>query len=298
MDTITALYLRYHGFIFYRQPLRYFFNSFPFRWFGLLSPRCSPASHISYWYRPHKSTTAAPIVFIHGVGVGLYPYASFLAKIRAQDPEVGIIALEILPISSRITHSALDKEAMCAEINAILEFHGWEKIVLAAHSYGTVISTHLLQTRETNAKIGPILLTDPIVFLLHLPDVAYNFTRRKPRHANEHQLYYFASKDLGIAHTLARHFFWSQNILWKEDIAGRNVTVSLGGRDIIVNTSAVAKYITDGTDDEYPNWEDATWTGSGMEMIWFPQCDHAQVFDDRRTRQKLVDIVVGYSKME
>jgi hypothetical protein len=38
-----------------------------------------------------------------------------------------------------------------------------------------VISAHLLQNETVAPKIGPILLVDPVAFLLHLPDVAYNF---------------------------------------------------------------------------------------------------------------------------
>lgn len=53
------------------------------------------------------------------------------------------------------------------------------KLVLAipdiSRSYGSVISTHILHTPEVARKIGPVVLVDPVTFLLHLPDVAYNF---------------------------------------------------------------------------------------------------------------------------
>jgi hypothetical protein len=57
------------------------------------------------------------------------------------------------------------------------------------------------------------MLINLITILLHLSNVVYNFTRRKPVTANEHQLYYFASMNMGISHTLARQFFWSDVIL-------------------------------------------------------------------------------------
>jgi hypothetical protein len=44
-------------------------------------------------------------------------------------------------------------------------------------SYGSVIATHLLHTPYIAQKLGPILFVDPVSFLLHLPDVAYNFVR-------------------------------------------------------------------------------------------------------------------------
>ncbi len=49
---------------------------------------------------------------------------------------------------------------------------------------------------------------------------------------------------MGVSHTLSRHFFWFENILWKKDMEGRNITVSLAGKDLIVNSEAVRRYLT------------------------------------------------------
>jgi hypothetical protein len=49
--------------------------------------------------------------------------------------------------------------------------------------------------------------------------------------------------DIGVSHTLTRSFFWSDIILWKEDLGDRSVTYSLAGRDLIVNTEAVVSYL-------------------------------------------------------
>ncbi len=244
-----------------------------------------------------------------------------------------------MPISFRITHNALSREAMCAEIDQIISYHfPSQKIVLVSHSYGTVISTHLLKTPSIAERIGPVVLIDPVSILLHLPDVAYNFTRREPIGANEHQLYYFASMDMGVSHTLSRHFFWNENVLWKKDLGGRKVTVSLGGRDLIVNTEAVGRYLSSnepvkwrykddtviengndahlidlGSDDEEQElqmrggegtehrgedgeeeWKYRAWKGTGIDVLWFSDLDHAQVFDKARTRRRIIDAIHVY----
>lgn len=243
-----------------------------------------------------------PILFIHGIGIGLYPYTQFLAEINKHDSlgpadgEIGILAIELMPISFRVTNHMLDRAEICRQINTILERHGLEKVVLASHSYGSVVTTHLLQDPTTAAKIESLVFVDPVTFLLHLPDVAYNFTARKPRRPNERQLYYFASSDMMVAHTLARHFFWAENILWKEDLKGRDVTVSLGGRDLIVDTETVGKYIA-GKDlkSEDGSWKEKEWTGTGIETIWWPTCDHAQVFESIEGRARLANVLRKYS---
>ncbi|KAF2117333.1 hypothetical protein BDV96DRAFT_598247 [Lophiotrema nucula] len=302
VDTLTAAYLRYHGFVLHRTPLRYWPFLFPFRLADFFTRQTSPTAGMSYWYRPHTSKTRLPILFIHGISMGLYSYAQFLAEIpksdslAAEDGEVGIIAIELMPISFRITGEMPTAEELCRQISVILDAHGWDKVVLASHSYGSVITKHLLKNDLTKDKIGPMVLIDPVAFMLHLPDVAYNFTARKPKGANEHQLWYFASTDMMVAHTLARHFFWSENILWKEDIRGHDVTVSLGGRDLIVDTETVGKYLS-GTDlrAEDDNWKEANFVDHGIQMLWWPTCDHAQVFERAEGRLKLAERVRQYA---
>jgi hypothetical protein len=284
------------------------------------------------------------VVFIHGIGIGLYPYTNFLgelnsmAGVESTNPEeqVGIIAIEIMPVSFRITHHALSRQDMCAEIDQILlkHFGPDQEFVLSSHSYGSVISTHLLKTPSIAKRIGPVVLIDPVSILLHLPDVAYNFTRRKPKQANEYQLYYFASMDMGVSHTLSRHFFWNENVLWKEDLEGRRTTVSLSGRDLIVDTEAVGRYLSDqpksilangysdqdpeligveehadhqesnvrmrggeitGDDDlEEEAWKSRPWRGSGIDVLWFKDLDHAQVFDAPSSRRRVISAIRTY----
>jgi hypothetical protein len=126
-------------------------------------------------------------------------------------------------------------------------------------------------------------------------------TYRFPTRANEWQLYYMASKDLGVAHTLARRFFWSENILWREELhqgfPGRRVTVILGGKDIIVNTENVGPYLANASEESRAvgAWKDWEWTGEeSLEVVYFPELDHAQVFERPKRMKELVRIVREY----
>lgn len=178
VDTITYVWMIFHSFRFHRLSIKRFFTVFPFRPFTLLTTNQSPTKSLSYWHRPHTSLTRLPVLFIHGIGIGLYPYVNFLAQINQvrgiidKDGDIGIIAIEIMPVSFRLAHAALKKDQMCDEIKSILLKHGWEQAVLVSHSYGSIISTHLMQSAETANFAGPALLNDPVSFMLHLPDVA------------------------------------------------------------------------------------------------------------------------------
>ena len=302
VDTITYFRLLTHSFHFHRLQNSRFFTVFPFRPLTLFSPYRTPARTSTYWHRPHTSKTKLPVLFIHGIGIGLYPYINFLAELNQglddAEGEVGVIAIEIMSISFRITHPALQKDEMCQEILSILKKHRWDQVVLISHSYGSVVSTHLLRTPETASRIGPVVLIDPVSFLLHFPDVAYNFTCRQPVRANEYQLWYFGSKDMGVAHTLSRRFFWSENILWKHDLKARLVTVVLCGKDVIIDTEAVAQYLKGPSIPSKGNdWKAEAWKGPGLDILWFQELDHAQVFDHKKHRDRILKATRAYCSL-
>lgn len=98
-----------------------------------------------------------------------------------------------------------------------------------------------------------------------------------------------------MSHTLFRRFFWADNILWKEDIQGHQTTVVLAGKDLIVDTKVVAAYLT-GADD----WtletggRDGRLGDDALNVMWFQDLDHGQVFDKERTRRELVGTVRRY----
>lgn len=140
VDIAASLQLRCYSFNLHRTSLLRFLTVFPLRPFALFTSYRSPGKALTYWHRPHTSKTRLPILFIHGIGIGLYPYINFLADLNANDGQnssdgqLGIIAIEIMSISSRITVEAMLKDEMCDEVRRILKAHGWGKFVLVSHS--------------------------------------------------------------------------------------------------------------------------------------------------------------------
>ena len=113
-------------------------------------------------------------------------------------------------------------------------------------------------------------------------------TVRKPKLASEWLLWYFGSKDIGVAHTLSRTFFWSENILWREDLSQHHATVYLSGRDSIINAPQVRAYL-EGTgadrSEHDSSTEKATVTGNSndddgqLSVVWCGDLNHGQGFD-------------------
>lgn len=192
----------------------------------------------------------------------------------------------------RISPPPLSREAMLEALTELLDAHGFERVVVAAHSYGTVVAAHVMRDPALCARVSAWLLIDPIPFLLHLPAVAYNFVYRAPRRANEWQLWYFASRDPDVARALARHFFWAENVLWKEDLVGKDVAVVLSGKDQIVDAAEVRRYLTGEEDAEI----EFAWRKDGLEVLYYPELDHSKVFDTKELRRPLVEIVQRFGR--
>ncbi|OTB02966.1 hypothetical protein M426DRAFT_61308 [Hypoxylon sp. CI-4A] len=308
VDFVSHWQLARNGFQYHAQSPSSIFSVIPPRLQDLSPRRYSEAEGLSYWHRPHTAKDKLPVVFLHGIGIGLYTYVPFLSRLNAEstsedgEGQIGIIAIEMLPISFRLTSAPLSRPEFLEQIATILDAHGWDRFVLVSHSYGSALATHMLRSENLAGRIASAVLIDPVTILLHLPDVAFNFTRRKPKKANEWQLWYFASMDPGVAHSLGRHFFWKDNIVWKEELVGvtrvspRRVAVCLAERDLIVDTQMVAQYLgADG--DEWINSDPAGGTGTGyltrdgIELLWFKGLDHAQVFDTKENQDRLCSVI-------
>lgn len=119
-------------------------------------------------------------------------------------------------------------------------------VVLFSHSNGSVGHGWLLKDKPGMTKRNA--LVDPIVFCVWEGDVCYNFCYRQPYTGLEALLKYLIATELGIANTIQRHFDWSTNSLFLEDVPNvveaEKTLFVLGGEDIIVDAKRVKRYLT------------------------------------------------------
>lgn len=224
-DTIALLVMKSKGFIYYRRSLTGLAAVFPPRPAALCTSKVSPAPSLSYFLREHTSKTRLPVIHLHGIGIGLLPHIELLDEMHSAlntgasaDDQVGILAIEILQISSRLTAPVPRSAELVSQLTTLINQHfGTGRVVLVAHSYGTVLSTPILNDPHLASRISGTLLIDPVSIQLYMPDVAHNFTRRKPIRADERALQWIG-RDPGVAHTLGRHLFWSESVLWRDQI--------------------------------------------------------------------------------
>ncbi|GIL52592.1 hypothetical protein Vafri_8414, partial [Volvox africanus] len=117
-----------------------------------------------------------PIVFLHGVGMGLMPYLRLLVALAATGAP--IIAFELKHISQRWTRGHPPSMRQLAEDVVIaLQRHGFSHAALLAHSFGTAVASVLMQTRPE--VVRHVMMLDPICFNMYMPRLLRNFIYRR-----------------------------------------------------------------------------------------------------------------------
>jgi len=208
-----------------------------------------------------------PILFIHGLGLGLLQYSIFLRHLVNAMIDRPVLVLLQPQISQDFLHSRYLKPlGRCQTVEKLLSLLvelGWvdqgstnasDRLTSASKTKGITILSHSngSYTHAWLLKDCPNIVTrscfvDPVTFCSWEGDVCYNFIYRNPTTGMELLMRYFVAAELGVANLLQRHFDWASNSLWYEEIPNaRDPTKTffmLGGKDAIVSSERVLKYL-------------------------------------------------------
>ncbi|EGO01881.1 hypothetical protein SERLA73DRAFT_177462, partial [Serpula lacrymans var. lacrymans S7.3] len=233
---------------------------------------------LEYFIRIPKSWDPAsgprPIVFWHGLGLGLTQYQVFLSHhLRAFPDRPFLVPLQP-HISQEIFHSKflkpMGRHETTACVVGLLRELGWvsqkdkyttdtesepeeaslgkssrKGVVMLSHSNGSYAHTWMLKSYPQ--MVVRSCFVDPVTFCSWEGDVCYNFLYRQCTTGMELLMRYFVGTELGVANLLQRHFDWSSNALWYEEIPNARdpskTMFLLGGKDAIVEAERVKRYL-------------------------------------------------------
>jgi len=206
-----------------------------------------------YWYRlPGSGTKSSgdseeptePLVFFHGIGLGLVLYLPLLLRLPAQSqvlfemPWISMNPFADIPSSTQYARWVVEA----------LEKHDVHACVALGHSFGSLPISWLLKHHPRT--ISRCILVDPVAILLNLPDVCVNFLYKRPKSLWGKMMRVFGARELGIAKTLMRHFFWTDNVLFPEMLPDGSSVILMGNdrllpvKDIYTCTAKVPKVRT------------------------------------------------------
>lgn len=195
----------------------------------------SPSYTLRYWFRAGSDVT--PIVFAHGVGIGLVPYFTMLREMVEcmESVEVGggpspLFVLDMAhvnalalpssgnafwgPTPHQITQSIVRmlESAACKD-----EIAPSSRVKLVGHSYGTWPVLWTMRARPD--LVSSAILIDPVAFVTHRAGLAQNFVYGpgSTEGRAERSLYRFAleelvNRDASIVANFLRHFWWYEGV--------------------------------------------------------------------------------------
>jgi hypothetical protein len=181
-----------------------------------------------------------PIVFCHGIGIGLSYYLSLIDELLKLGhplflPEIPYVCGFRPWLSLK---SILTPHAAVATLTAMLASHGHMKATFIGHSYGTSWLSYMC--KYSPDSIAALQFLDPIVFCLHMPCLTKSFVYHRSDPGSSS---YMIRTDVIINWTIQRSFPWSRIVLFTEDIpANIPCAIYISENDVLIPVDAVKGY--------------------------------------------------------
>jgi pimeloyl-ACP methyl ester carboxylesterase len=233
-----------------------------FTWVGSTNGNSSN----SYYYRPaikesEDGTEQDAIVFVHGLGIGIFPYLPFLLTLIHANPHRPIVLLEQRHIATQLHHTHIPTRVETLQVIDDI-FHtrlrttsgSLRRAHWIGHSFGTFVVGWIAKRRAD--YISGMSFVDPVSFNMLEPDLPFNFLYRTPSTGFDLLVWYAAAQEINTSRAIRRHFTWYENILYPEQLprkvsergetVGVNAHVYLSGNDTIINAASVKEYLGKG----------------------------------------------------
>lgn len=199
---------------------------------------------LSYFFKQGKRDKT-PILFLHGIGVGIMPYLGFFSgTIEPLFKEESVFVIEMPQISQRYNPIDLDNEKFVVNVSNILNQHGYATCIGLAHSYGTFVASWFLKF-PCNLKFEKLILADPACLLLHHIDVLNNMIYKVPSTSHlDRVLEFIMRSDYFFQKHLRNEFHWHENILFIEDVQKDiPLLVIVSDGDQVIPSKSILKYL-------------------------------------------------------
>jgi hypothetical protein len=219
-----------------------------------------------------------PILFCHGVGLGLAPYVPLVQQLAATGRPV--IAVEFPHLAMRWTNAipTIDEAARSIERALASVFGPAARCDAIGHSFGSMYVARLLRTRGTKL-VRTVALLDPVTCAMWSGDLVSSFVYQ-PFAGNKALACVtgLIARDLHTAAAVCRRFYWTDCNLFAEDLAAwgrKRALLVVGGKDDLVPAAHVASTVAASED--------------GATMLHHSERAHADVVFDLRWQRRALD---------
>lgn len=252
------------------------------------------ARGLVYYMLRGNAINQPPLVFVHGIGVGLLPYESVVSDlvIRTRDPTShlfgrSIMLIELHATSQRIAPSELLRDDFVDSVKGIFAGEDITNAVFLGHSYGSFAVGWVCQrVPQIVAGVG---LLDPVCVCLHHPKAMYSILYSEPTNAMERALHFVIRGEMNWNFHVRRHFFWYANVLFLESLAHTiPALVVLSSDDGIVPVSQGKTYVESYV-EKHSDVHD-------VNLVYLEDCEHGGFLFDSKSRKRVLDGVEWIAK--
>ena len=276
----------------------------------LLGFRRGTSGCLTYWHKPARlaprqprqpqQPQPPPVIFVHGLGLGLVPYVPFVVQLyRSFGGERPVVLVELRHISLRFIARMPTMEAIATSLRDIAALHSGRGsgsgsgsgpigggALFVGHSYGTACLARLEKLYP--GTLSAAVLIDPVCFLVLRPELLHNFIYRSPGEGltgaakvNDAVRTTLCARELQSAAALCRYFDWYALTLWPDQLPGKGASlVALAAQDELVNASAVRRHLE----------------AAGVPVLWHPTQRHAGFLVDLGWQADILAEVVRLEK--
>lgn len=265
--------------------------------------------------RAHNEDEPTPIVFIHGVGLGLLPYLLVLARLTAGG--VPLLIPEIRHVSMRLCKRVPCASEMASRVVKAMDTLGVQQACVFGHSYGTFIASRLVQGHSS--RVHSLAVIDPVCFGMFLPSLLRNFIYRSLWDAFKEGGWkkllrclpvWFVSREVHAAYTFCRRFFWTEVNLWPEELPSRSLVV-LAGADELLHADEIRQVVSGAyvgiarrpeplSPDALTNDKNVPHTQMPAQarVLYHPTAGHADWLLDNSWQAELIEQLLSLAKGE
>lgn len=197
----------------------------------------------------NRDKSEAPLMFIHGVGIGLATYITFIVKLviakkrclSLASTHQPIILLELPHVSMKLNVDIIP--SMTTTVNCIedaLHQNHFEKAQFVVHSLGTFVFGAIQYMKPNLVK--SVVMIDPTCFKLWEPSTMYNFCYRTPSTAMQIMMHFHITHELTISHFFHRHFNWTDCVMFADNLPS-HTSIILSELDEIIEAKNVYQYL-------------------------------------------------------
>ncbi|KAJ9522951.1 hypothetical protein QJQ45_023750 [Haematococcus lacustris] len=210
----------------------------------LLAPPLSGPGAAAAPPAPPAPPPLTPIVFLHGVGVGLLTYLQILLRMRrtAAARAQPLVVLEFPWVGMRLSHEVPTADQVALAMVHIMDRLGVAKASVVAHSYGSFVASRLAQLH--GARVDRMVLIDPVCLGMFMPQLLHTFLYASPRrdslwHWVKDVFMRLIARELHVATTFCRRFYWTDVQLEPSQLPPHSLVV-VGGQDELLHGEEVA----------------------------------------------------------